>query len=283
MTYEKVVFIGTGRVAYGCIQILHEHINEIVVIEPEHQAFSTVNALCNKLNIQYHLFNNKNDINIFFTSINVTTLVISAHNSYIFPPNIVENPFLTIVNFHNALLPKHRGRNAPTWSIYEMDVVAGITWHVIDKSVDTGDIVLHQSIPIDLDDTGFSLTIKLANLGIEAFRKIVLSLLCKDYQTRPQPLAEESILHLDREVPNKGIIDLSWKICKISAFLRSIDYGKLNIFPKPTIHIVGREFKVSKYRIIRAERFKSDVKLLMSEYCNICLQYEGTSIEMSLE
>ena len=38
-------------------------------------------------------------------------LIFSIMNNVIFPPDIAEREDITIINYHNAVLPGHRGRN----------------------------------------------------------------------------------------------------------------------------------------------------------------------------
>ena len=51
-----------------------------------------------------------------------------------------------IINYHNSLLPKHPGRFAEAWSIFEEDKKSGITWHLVVPEVDKGKIILQKDI-----------------------------------------------------------------------------------------------------------------------------------------
>ena len=62
--------------------------------------------------------------------------------------NLIIKKFkLGILNFHPGLLPKYRGCSAPEWQIYEGEKVYS-TCHLIDKNIDTGDILKVKRLDI---------------------------------------------------------------------------------------------------------------------------------------
>ncbi|MGQ9669513.1 MAG: methionyl-tRNA formyltransferase [Desulfosoma sp.] len=72
------------------------------------------------------------------------------------------------INYHPSLLPKYRGGTAIAWAILHGELQTGVTIHYIDDGVDTGDIVLQESVPIAPDDTTASLYFnKLYPLGVK--------------------------------------------------------------------------------------------------------------------
>lgn len=56
-----------------------------------------------------------------------------------------------IINIHSSLLPKYRGPAPMQWTILNRDKVAGVTSMLIEKSMDTGDILDTRKIQIDED------------------------------------------------------------------------------------------------------------------------------------
>ncbi|EOI6157098.1 formyltransferase family protein, partial [Campylobacter coli] len=77
----------------------------------------------------------------------------------------------TIINYHNALLPFHRGCNAHIWSIWENDKKTGITWHMVKESIDTGDILVQKEIKLDNNCTALSLLNAQHKLALTLFRE----------------------------------------------------------------------------------------------------------------
>jgi methionyl-tRNA formyltransferase len=160
----------------------------------------------------------------------------------------LNNRNLKFVNFHNSLLPRHPGRNSPSWAIYEMDKRAGITWHEVVKAVDRGNIIAQESLPLTGGITGIELTRACANLGYECFKKILPSLQEDTYVPILQNHGTYK-LHLSHEVPNNGVFDLNWPIVKMSAFLRALDYGIYRIFDKPKVNCDGQWHIISNYTV----------------------------------
>lgn len=73
------------------------------------------------------------------------------------PREIIDLSTLGGINFHPSLLPKYRGGNAMAWAIICGEKETGVTIHYIDEGVDTGDIIIQESVPIDDSDTTVSL------------------------------------------------------------------------------------------------------------------------------
>lgn len=88
--------------------------------------------------------------------------------------DVIEAASLGGINYHPSLLPKYRGGSAIAWAIIHGELQTGVTIHYIDDGVDTGDIVLQESVPIASDDTTASLYFnKLYPLGVKLVPKAV--------------------------------------------------------------------------------------------------------------
>jgi methionyl-tRNA formyltransferase len=55
---------------------------------------------------------------------------------------------LGILNRHNALLPKNRGRLTPFWVLYNQEAETGVSIHFIDEGIDSGPIVVQKRFPV---------------------------------------------------------------------------------------------------------------------------------------
>ena len=53
-----------------------------------------------------------------------------------------------LINFHAGKLPLYRGRNVVNWAILNGETEIGLTAHLVDDGIDTGDIVLQKTFPI---------------------------------------------------------------------------------------------------------------------------------------
>jgi methionyl-tRNA formyltransferase len=72
--------------------------------------------------------------------------------SDIVPRPVLEIPRLGTINPHYGLLPAYRGMNVTEWSLYAGDPI-GVTVHMVDPGIDTGDILLREEIPVERGDT----------------------------------------------------------------------------------------------------------------------------------
>jgi methionyl-tRNA formyltransferase len=210
---------------------------------------SRLPALSQRLGIEYRRETDRMALQQYFESIQVPTLVVSAYNKYIFPLPVIGNRSLLLINFHNSLLPRHPGRNAPTWAIFKEDGETGVTWHMVESSVDAGDIVIQAPLAVAPLVTAIELTRQTLQLGAGTFKELLPRLRSGDYQTRPQPGKERVTLKKSNEIPNGGNLDLSWEPHRISALLRSVDYGGLPVFPPLKLTLPPNEYRLARYTI----------------------------------
>jgi methionyl-tRNA formyltransferase len=80
-------------------------------------------------------------------------LNISISYNQILRRPILETARLGFVNFHAGKLPFYRGRNVVNWAIINGEPEIGMTAHFVDEGIDTGDIILQRTLPIEWTDT----------------------------------------------------------------------------------------------------------------------------------
>ena len=91
--------------------------------------------------------------------------IITIAFGQILPPRVLETPKKGVVNVHASLLPEYRGANPIQWAVLDGKVETGLTTMFSDEGVDTGDMLLKRSLPIEADDTTGSLSDKLAQIA----------------------------------------------------------------------------------------------------------------------
>ncbi|HLJ12837.1 MAG TPA: formyltransferase family protein [Planctomycetaceae bacterium] len=258
--YQQIVVIGSGRVASRALQavVCASRPTAVVAVEPEAPLTEAFSATCRTHSIAYSRLPGRNALIQFFDLRSANTLIISAHNVFLFPAAMVADGRFTIVNFHNSLLPRHRGRNAPSWTIFEQDAWAGITWHRVTAEVDAGDVLCQRRIRPDWNETALTLTQICVDLGIGALVDMLPPLLSGSMRSYPQDAAIEPSFHRARDIPNQGILDANWPLGKAWAFLRAVDFGKLPVFPPPRVKVDGREYLVTGYRLAADGRSPRD-------------------------
>lgn len=247
MIYEQVYFLGTGRVGADCLRILAQACGErLVCLAVEKEHVPTMRQTAARLGVPFHPLTPE-ALPHFLCARTQPTLLVSAHNSYLFPRKVVAHPPLTLLNFHNAYLPDYRGRNAPTWEIYRGEIYGGATWHIIAADVDTGAIAFQERVPITPDMTALELLMATARTGVRLFRQHIDEILAGTYPRRR--ITAPGRLYLSREVPNDGWFDPTWSMTKAYAFLRALDYGGLPILPPPKLRLGEGVYEIEDYQI----------------------------------
>ncbi|MFZ3032162.1 MAG: methionyl-tRNA formyltransferase [Candidatus Moraniibacteriota bacterium] len=92
-------------------------------------------------------------------------VVVVAAYGKILPERLLSLPGFGCVNFHTSLLPKWRGASPIQNAILSGATETGVTIMLMDKGMDTGDILTQKTVPIDPDDTTPTLTDKLLVAG----------------------------------------------------------------------------------------------------------------------
>lgn len=252
MSFERVVVIGFGKIAHECLKIVKNNFKgEIDVIKFEKEFLS--NTIDEDKRVKYHQLEKKEDVTSFFLNVSERTLIVSVNNNYLFPKKVVCKENFYIINFHNALLPNYKGRNAQTWVIYKQENKTGVTWHKVNEKVDDGAILYQECCELNKTETALKLTRKLMSLGVKGFEFIFPKLLSKTIKVEKQEKPDSNKIYYSNEIPNNGYLEICWSIAKMSAFLRSINYGIANIFPKPKICILGEEKTIIKYKLTQLD------------------------------
>lgn len=96
--------------------------------------------------------------------LNPDFIVVVAYGQ-ILKKEILEMPKYNCLNVHASLLPKYRGAAPINWAIVNGEKETGVTIMEMAEGLDTGDMILWESIPINLDDDYPSIHDKLSILG----------------------------------------------------------------------------------------------------------------------
>ena len=91
-------------------------------------------------------------------------IVVVAYGRII-PPWMLALPRLGCINLHGSLLPKYRGAAPIQWAVAMGDAFTGNTTMLLEEGLDTGPILLQQSVEIDPEKTAVDLFESLAKDG----------------------------------------------------------------------------------------------------------------------
>jgi methionyl-tRNA formyltransferase len=115
--------------------------------------FGEVKSLLEKKNLQIPVLpwvEDTSEPENFRINFNLPTLGISALFGHVLPPELVENFSQGILNLHPSLLPIGRGADPIPWSIIDQQQ-QGISIHMIDHKLDTGNLVFQKEISCTID------------------------------------------------------------------------------------------------------------------------------------
>lgn len=140
-------------------------------------------------------------------------------------PEVVWNmPPMGTFNLHASLLPQYRGAAPIHWAVINGDKQTGVTTFLLQHEIDTGNILLRESIDIADDECTGSVHDRLMALGSDLVPRTVDLLASGDYQALPQSdLADEASLRPAPKLFKENTrIDWTGKAQDIYNFVRGL-------------------------------------------------------------
>ncbi|MBQ9211795.1 MAG: methionyl-tRNA formyltransferase [Clostridia bacterium] len=117
-------------------------------------------------------------------------LCVTAAFGQILSQEVLDIPAYGNINVHASLLPRHRGSAPIAYAILQGDEKAGVTTMMMDKGIDTGDMLLKAETEIGETETCGELTERLGRLGAELLQETIRQLKAGTLQRIPQNEAE---------------------------------------------------------------------------------------------
>lgn len=264
--FERVVVIGYGKAAGNILKYIEKqravYGYNLEFIEHEMHALGITKQICEETGISYACMPDKRELAAYLCAVTEKTLIVSASNNFLFPVQCVEKQNITIINFHNALLPEYPGRNAPSWVIYMGEQETGITWHYVTAGIDEGNIIIQKRCGIGPEDKAYELTQRLMDLACEGFEESFAAVLEERVETKSQGEISGRRMYRSYEVPGEGFFTLDQEPEAVYRLLRSVDYGKNDIFPHLQTVVDGERVEVIRYRKIVPEKKKDEANVV---------------------
>jgi methionyl-tRNA formyltransferase len=114
-------------------------------------------------------------------------VIVVAAYGLILPQWVLDLPRLGCLNIHASLLPRWRGAAPIHRAIESGDAATGVTIMQMDAGLDTGDMLLAESLPIAATDTTGTLHDRLADLGGRMIVEALELAACGGLRPVPQP------------------------------------------------------------------------------------------------
>ena len=173
-------------------------------------------------------------------------MVVAAYG-LILPDWTLTAPRLGCLNIHASLLPRWRGAAPIHRAIEAGDDETGVTIMQMDAGLDTGDMLLLETLPIRGDDTTATLHDRLATLG---GRLIVEALeLAARGGLRPVPQPAQGVTYAHKIEKTESAVDWSLPAVQIERRIRAFDP-----FPGASTTCRGESVKLWKSHINSGKR-----------------------------
>lgn len=97
-----------------------------------------------------------------------------------------------LFNIHFSKLPKYKGCHTAAMPILNGEKFTGVTFHLMEAGIDTGDIIDQRELLIENNDTCGSLYLKLIKLGTEVVIANLEGVINHSYKAYPQPIDDST-------------------------------------------------------------------------------------------
>jgi methionyl-tRNA formyltransferase len=141
-----------------------------------------------------------------FAALEADAAVVAAYG-LILPKAILDAPRLGCLNVHASLLPRWRGAAPIQRAILAGDSESGVTIMQMDEGLDTGDMLLSESVPITGDTTAEELHDHLSEIGASLLVEALGGLVAGVLEAEPQP--EEGVTYAKKLEKGEGKLDWS--------------------------------------------------------------------------
>ncbi len=228
----NIVFMGTPEFAVPSLEALVSHGYNVVLVvtqkdKPKDRGkevkASPVKAFAEAQGIpvlQPTRLNREPDMVATIAAVNPNVIVTCAFGQ-ILPKSLLDVPSQGTINVHASLLPELRGAAPIQWAMLRGFAESGITTMFTDEGLDTGDMLLKESVLIPEDMTAGELHDMLSLLGAAVLLKTLKKM--EKHQLEPVPQDNTKATLAPRFMKDIGIIDWHLSAWEIHNLVRGMD------------------------------------------------------------
>lgn len=246
--------MGTPQFAVSSLQALYEAKHEIVAVvtQPDRPnkrgnkvEFSPVKQIALDLQLQV-LQPEKVKEQDFIDVLKdlAPDIIIVVAFGQILSEEILNLPKYGCINLHASLLPKYRGAAPIHWVVLNGEKETGNTTMLMDKGLDTGDILLINKFTIAEDETTGQVHDKLSNSGAQLLVETVEKL--KDNSLTPQKQDNAKSTYAEKLTKELELID--WNLPSREVFNK---IRGLNPWPVAYTFCNGSRLKIFTSRLVK--------------------------------
>jgi methionyl-tRNA formyltransferase len=145
-------------------------------------------------------------------------MVVAAYG-LILPREVLDIPQYGCINIHASLLPRWRGAAPIQRAIAAGDAETGVCIMRMEAGLDTGPVLLSQTMPIDASDTARTLHDKLAALGAE----LIVNALGRIGTLIPRPQPEAGVTYAAKIEKSEAALDFREGAVELARKVRAFD------------------------------------------------------------
>lgn len=182
-----------------------------------------------------------------------------------------------LYNIHFSLLPAYKGMYTSAIPILNGEEQTGVTFHRIDRGIDTGDIIAQRVIPIEDMDTSRSLYFKYIDQGTRLVKEYLEQVICGTCKGVPQKAKGSTYYSKSFIDYSNIIIDCRNTAEQIRRQIRAYYFPEFQI-PK----VYGREIVSAEIRTCRSEKAPGTILCENAEHMivatvdfDICMYKKG--------
>jgi methionyl-tRNA formyltransferase len=170
----RLVFMGTPEFAVASLDALVKAKCNIVGVitapdKPAGRGMKMTESAVKKYAVKHHLktlqpekLKNPEFLNEL-RSLNADLQIVVAFR--MLPESVWNMPPLGTINLHGSLLPQYRGAAPINWAVINGEKETGVTTFKLKHEIDTGDILLQESFPIEENETAGDVHDKMKDIG----------------------------------------------------------------------------------------------------------------------
>ena len=238
----NIVFMGTPDFARDSLKALVEagHNIKLVVTNPDKPKGRGMKMIPSEVKVYAEEHNlkivqplkvkNNPEFVQELKEINPDVICVVAYGKII-PKEILDIPKFGCINVHGSLLPKYRGAAPIQWAVLNGDKETGITTMFMDEGMDTGDIILKETVEIGEDETTGELWDRLSEIGgkllVETIDQVEKNTFTREKQSEDftvAPMLKKEIAKIDWD--NKKSLELKNLIRGLNPFMGAYTYLK---------------------------------------------------------
>ena len=171
-------------------------------------------------------------------SLNADVQVVVAFR--MLPEIVWKMPPLGTINLHGSLLPQYRGAAPINWAIINGEKETGVTTFRLQHAIDTGNILLHERIPIHDQDTAGTLHDTMMETGAALLLETIRQLAAGNLQEQPQSnIPAETLRHAPKIFTEDCRLDFTKTVDEVNNLVRG-----LSPYPAAFTYLEDKKLKV---------------------------------------